>query len=261
MLPLFALYFMWLLWLLWLVVWMVATVAPLRGVHKLYLPEELLYRIVTLAAGALLFTLTPWPGLDVQYRLWHRAVDDDLAWRLVLTVGVSLGIAGWALLHRHIAFSRGANIVTDGPYWIVRHPIYLSLILAVFATATLFGRPSSFAGASLFTLAFVTKVVLEEWRTQGPAFAAYKRRALMFVPLLGFAWFFLITRGQRLRQTLARSEPLTPLPIPVAPARALPPSPALPPTAKRSGEDFAPPSRVRSVKFELILEDETGVGA
>ena len=137
MLPLFAIY---LLWLLWLAAWFLATIAPLRGVHKLKLYEEVVYRIVTLGAGTLLLTITPWPGIDVQYRLWHRAVEDGLAWQLVATVGVSVIIACWALLHRHIAFSRGASIVTGGPYALLRHPIYLSLIIALFATALVFGR-------------------------------------------------------------------------------------------------------------------------
>ncbi len=239
MLPLFAIY---LLWLLWLMAWILATVAPLRGVHKLHWGEELLYRAVTMTAAALLFTLTPWPGLDLQYGLWPRAVEPGLAWRLVLTAGVSLSIACWALLYRHIAFSRGANVVTHGPYAIVRHPIYLCLIIAALATATIFGRPSSFAGAALFTLAFVSKAAIEERRTHGPAFAAYKRRALMFLPMLGFGWYFVIRLMQRLKP--AWGEPMMAVPLPIRP-------PALAEAA--SG---APASRLRSVALDLVLKDD-----
>jgi hypothetical protein len=198
----------------------------------------------------LLFTLTPWPGLDVQYQLGHRALDDDLSWRLILATSMSLGIAGWTLLHRHIAFSRGASIVTNGPYAIVRHPIYLCLIIAMFATAMLFGRPSSFV-ALLFTLVFVTKAVIEEQRTQGPAFAAYKRRALMFVPVLGFVWFFLTWILHRLRHAMARDAPVMPAPTP----------PTIQPEPKHSAEDLPPQSRVHSVALEFILDDDEGVGA
>ncbi|MDR3527489.1 MAG: isoprenylcysteine carboxylmethyltransferase family protein [Rhizomicrobium sp.] len=243
MLPLFAIY---LLWLMWLVAWLLATVAPLRGMHKLRLSEELIYRLLTLAAGALLFTLTPWPGLDVQYRLWYRAADQVLAWRLALLVGGSLSIACWALLYRQIAFSRGASIVTRGPYAMVRHPIYLCLIIAAFATAIEFGRPSSLAGASLLAIAFVCKAVIEERRTQGPAFAAYKRRALMFVPILGFGWFVLVRLMQRLKQAVARGEPVQSAPLPLRPSPPAQPAELEPP----------PLSRLRSVALELVLEDD-----
>ncbi len=258
MLPLFAIY---LVWLLWLVAWLAVTAVPLRGVRKLHPPEEIVYRLVTVTAAGLLFTLTPWPGLDVQYRLWHRAIDNGLAWRMVFAVGAALCFAGWALLCRHVAFRRGAGIVTSGPYALVRHPVYLGLIIAVFATAIFFGRLSSFAGAILFTIAFVTKAVIEEQRSKGPALAAYKRRALMFVPMLGFARFFLTGPVQRLKQSLLRGELVRPVPIPVAPALAKAPPAAVRADTERVVEAVAPLSRVRSVRLDLVLRDEDGAGA
>jgi len=244
-LPLFAIY---LLWLIWLVAWMLATVAPLRAPRKLHLGEEMIYRLITLSAIALLFTLTPWPGFDVQYRLWYRAAEQGLAWRLALVVGVSLSVACWALVHRHLAFSRGASIVTRGPYAIVRHPIYLCLIIAAFATAILFGRPSSLAGATLLTIAFVCKAVIEEQRSRGPAFAAYKRRALMFVPVLGIGWYLLSRLMHRLKPAWGATVTSAPLPV-RPPAKVTMPAPI---------PSQAPLSRLRSVALELVLEDDHG---
>lgn len=257
MLPLFAIYF---LWILWSLVWVITTFGPVKGFRKLNIFEEILYRAAALFATALLFTITPWPGLDVQYRLWQRAPDSLIAWRLVIIAAVALCFSWWALIHRITAFKRGAVIVTTGPYRILRHPVYAGLIVAMFATAFLFGRPSSFMGAVLFMAAFVLKVQIEEWRSSGPEFEAYTQRSMMFVPLLGLIIFQL----RRLWPKKPKSPAGAPLFVSPRPAVSPPPpsqgrrpamAAAQPPAARVS-----PSLHFSAVPFELVLDDEPAPG-
>lgn len=203
--PIFAIYF---LWILWFLAWIIATLGPVTGVRRLKLHEEFLYRCTTIAATGLLFTLTPWPGLDVQYRLWQRSLADETSWRIVATTAGALGFSWWALLHRIKVFGSGDALVTTGPYRILRHPIYGGLIIALFATATLLGKPSSVAGAAIFAAAFSAKAITEERRTEGTAFDAYKERAWMFIPVIGLIWHFLSTHLRPPAATARSSAPI-----------------------------------------------------
>ena len=172
MLPTLAVY---LLWGLWALVWIIAKLMTLNGARVLRGPEELLYRLTALAAVALLFTLTPWPGFDVQYRLWERTLDNAIAWRLTAAIGAFQMLALAALILRHHLARRNARAGVDGSSALVRHFVYLCLSLAVFATATIFGRPSSFAGAALLTLAFAAKALIENRRSPALTLPAPQR--------------------------------------------------------------------------------------
>lgn len=247
MLPIIAVY---LLWTFWFFIWTIATLVPLQGVHKLHGPEELIYRLITISAVLLLFTLTPWPGIDVQYRLWDRSLDDNIAWRLVATMATVLTLASLSLWHRHRVLRRGAPLVTCGPYALVRHPVYLCLIVAAFATAVIFGRPSSFAGATLLTLAFFGKTVLEEARTKTPAFAIYKRRVAMYVPLLGYVW--------RLFEHKSKGAKAVPTSTAMP---ASPPSVAMADAKLGTELGLAPSLRLTTVPLDLRLEEDETVPA
>ena|GEM_PF-521112 len=241
MLPIIAVY---LLWAFWFFLWGLAAIASPKGVRKLHGPEELLYRFITLSAGLLLFTLTPWPGIDVQYRLWERTLDDDITWRLVAVMAAALALAGLSLWHRHRVLRRGALFVTSGPYALVRHPVYACLIVAALATAVIFGRPSSFAGVVLLSLAFAVKTTIEEARILTPAFAAYKHRVAMFVPLLGYVW------------RLFEHKPGSTKTIPSAPVSTSPPPVAMADAKLGTELGLAPSLRLTAISLDLLLEED-----
>ena len=95
------------------------------------------------------------------------------------------------------------DVVDNGPYGVVRHPIYVGLIIAAFATAVMFGRPSSMAGAVVLAIAFFVKILIEEQalREENYAYDDYIGRVPMLVP-------FFPTRDKPVRQAKAdRIEP------------------------------------------------------
>nr|WP_243846361.1 methyltransferase [Rhizomicrobium palustre] len=223
--PLFAIYA---LWVMWFFAWLVATLVPLNAPRKLNAPEDFLYRLAVIAATLLLFTITPWPGLDVQYRLWEQTLDDDIAWRLVAVAAGAMLLAAWALAYRIFVLRRGAELVTTGPYALLRHPAYFCLMVSAFATAILFGRPSGFMGASLLSVCFVVKTLVEEARSASPAFRAYRSRSFMYLPLVGLIIYAVMRFVKR----------------PAAPARA-----------QAGLHEDEPPLRVAPLPLELFLDD------
>ena len=85
-----------------------------------------------------------------------------------------------------VTVKAGHELVTTGPYAIVRHPIYAGLLLAVFGTALARGDAAGVAAIALVWWAFRRKTRLEErWMRErfGPSYDDYARR----VPAL-FPW-------------------------------------------------------------------------
>ena len=79
--------------------------------------------------------------------------------------------------------------VDTGPYRMVRHPIYLGLIFAAFATAIEKGTSFALFGAAVLTFAFYTNARPEERFLRVElgegAYDAYARKTAMLVPFKG----------------------------------------------------------------------------
>jgi protein-S-isoprenylcysteine O-methyltransferase Ste14 len=169
---------------MWFLTWLAAATGTHYPRRKLSSLQNFIYRLTTLAATFLLFTITPWPGLDVQYRFWERALDERLSWLLVGIAFAGFCLAWWSTVHQIAVRRRQREVVDNGPFGIVRQPIYVGLIIAAFATAVMFGRPSSLTGALLFTIAFIVKILIEEQvlREESYAHDEYIGRVPMLVP-------------------------------------------------------------------------------
>lgn len=173
------------LWILWILTWMAVAIAGDPAPHKLHGPLLFIYRLILVGAMLLLITITPWPGFDVQYRFWERAPSEELAWAMVAVAFLGFTLAWWATILRLVAHKRGAIVIESGPFKFVRHPFYFGLILAAFATATMFGRPSSLSGAVVMSLAFLVKILIDDYalREEEPAYDDYAERVSMLLPL------------------------------------------------------------------------------
>jgi protein-S-isoprenylcysteine O-methyltransferase Ste14 len=179
--PAFAIY---LVWGLWLIAWLIAAVMGQRESGTLRGAPSFAFHLIVAVAFLLLLTLVaPFPATDLQYRLWAFGVPDGLGWVLVVIILASLGVFGWSSFHRIARLKHGARLVDSGPYTVVRHPIYLSVMIGAVTSAILFGQPTSFLGALLLIAAVIVKVVLEERATDDDAHRDYRERVPMFVPL------------------------------------------------------------------------------
>lgn len=118
---------------------------------------------------------------------WHSAAGVALGTVLFLLAAV-VGLTGVAHLDRNrTPFPRprpGSRLIQHGIYGWVRHPLYLSVMLAGFGWALLWQSGLAAGLALLQILFFDTKARLEErWLTEAfPEYPDYRRRVRRFIP-------------------------------------------------------------------------------
>ena len=92
----------------------------------------------------------------------------------------------WALVARVI---QGHQLVQQGPYAVVRNPIYLAMLGNLLATALAFGTwPALLAAAGLFAAGTVIRIRSEERLLReafGEKFEEYARQVPAFIPKIG----------------------------------------------------------------------------
>jgi protein-S-isoprenylcysteine O-methyltransferase Ste14 len=189
MAPIFAIY---LVWAVWLVTWFVAALWVGPTIKRAGVLREFLYRVLGIVGFVLLFGFY-FNRYDMVYRFW-RTPSGNFGWAMVALVAAGFAFCSWArvrlgpLWSGTITRKDNHRIVDTGPYALVRHPIYIGIMISVFATAIVYGTPTSFLGAALMALGFYTKARQEERflrKELGPeAYDAYEKRVPMFVPFV-----------------------------------------------------------------------------
>ncbi|MGA2487639.1 MAG: isoprenylcysteine carboxylmethyltransferase family protein [Roseiarcus sp.] len=176
------------LWLVWIVVW----IAMARGVKSVaerakgsrahYLPMTL--AVVLLAAPRL-----PLFPLDVRFvpaALWPAALG------LALTFA-GLAFAFWARARladnwsSSVTLKRDHELIDDGPYRWVRHPIYTGLLVALAGAALAVGEWRGVIAVALAAVALWRKLRLEEAvmrRQFGDTYDRYAERTRALIPFV-----------------------------------------------------------------------------
>lgn len=148
-------------------------------------------RAFILLVAIILFSTTriPLPWLYLQ------------PWRVGLWpfwLGAAVTVAGllfaiWAREHLgrnwsgSVTIKQDHELITSGPYTVVRHPIYTGILLGLLGTAIALSEIRGFIGLFLSFLALWIKLRIEErWmRSQfGDSYAAYAHRTAALVPYL-----------------------------------------------------------------------------
>jgi protein-S-isoprenylcysteine O-methyltransferase Ste14 len=177
------------LWMMWILSWLALAMGAKREPRRLSSLQNTAYCAAVFVGALLLCSFTPWPGLDVQYVLWPT-LKSTLGWLMVVLAFAGFCLAWWARIRRGLHWAKVDartevfHIVETGPYKRVRQPIALGLAVAAFATAVVFGKPSSLCGALLLTIAFVVKALIEEHVLRGEmgAYDDYADRVPMLLP-------------------------------------------------------------------------------
>ncbi len=183
------------LWVAWLVSWVVAAFWSNRTEKRAGIVVEIVFRILFWASVTLLLAPFSDRHYYAQVQFWH--LDAALKWILVALAASGFLFAWWARIHLGRLWSdwltkkTGHHVVDTGPYRLVRHPIYLGIIFAAFATAIERGTSFALFGAAILAFAFYTKARREErfLRVElgEDAYAAYARKTAMLVPFTGRA--------------------------------------------------------------------------
>jgi len=122
-----------------------------------------------------------------------EATSDTVGVGLALTA-VGLAFSVWARIcigknwSARIELKQGHQLIRNGPYAIVRHPIYLGFMLATLGTAIAFAEWSGLLAFALIVLAWGYKARLEESamiEQFGSEYEEYRRKVKGFIP---FVW-------------------------------------------------------------------------
>lgn len=181
-----------LVWGVWLFAW--------AGAARFAAPAEARpsprreWRAFALQGLGLLAYMLGVPGQSAAHALpllWQ--IEGTPAYLLVALAALGLLFAGWArialgrLWSVRVTRKTEHRIVDTGPYALVRHPIYTGVLVALCATAILFGTALAVLGFAAFVTGFVMKARLEESflrETLGADYDAYARRVPMLLPRL-----------------------------------------------------------------------------
>jgi len=177
-------------WIAYLVYWRIAALKVKTTERRESLPS----RATRSAAILIAIALMSLPDIPIPW-LYRHFLPEGLAcfWiGAAITVG-GLLFAIWARVHigqnwsSAVTIKQNHELITTGPYALVRHPIYTGLLLAFLGTAIALTQYRGLLAFVLVFLSFWYKLRLEEkWmRTQfGATYTAYARHTAALVPYL-----------------------------------------------------------------------------
>jgi protein-S-isoprenylcysteine O-methyltransferase Ste14 len=177
-------------WILFAVIWMVAAFWTKQTIYQERRANLLRYSLPLLIGAYLIFK-----GPRLSDPLGFRVIPriDVVAW-----IGVALCVGGllfciWArfTLGRNwsgvVTFKGGHELITRGPYAIVRHPIYTGILIMLVGTVIVFGRFGGIIALPLVFWALWIKLRYEEklMREKFPdEYANYSRHVKRLIPFV-----------------------------------------------------------------------------
>lgn len=178
------------LWLVWGIYWLIAA-RNIKHATRIESPLSRAAHVVPLAIAALLLWW-PWRTHDFLFArllprepwmFWVGAVIT--AGGLLFTVWARVHLAGnWSGL---VTLKQDHELITSGPYRLVRHPVYTGLLLAFAGTALARDEWSGVVALVIVVAALWRKLRLEEkWLSEqfGELYVRYKQRVAALLPYL-----------------------------------------------------------------------------
>jgi protein-S-isoprenylcysteine O-methyltransferase Ste14 len=176
-------------WIVFGLYWAAAAVSTKRTVERQDWKSRTGYVALLTLAFLLLFRLVP------IYPLTLRVLPPSLAVDIVAAVlclaGLALAIWARRTLGRNwsglVTLKRDHELVMQGPYRYVRHPIYSAILLMFLASALATGRLGGFVGLAFCIASFWVKLRQEEalmLRHFPDQYPAYRRSVRALVPFV-----------------------------------------------------------------------------
>lgn len=175
---------------LWLY-WLVTAITAKQSIRRQTYASRIIQSVPVIIAFSLLFSRRIWPQW-LHLRLIPKS-GPALLWTGTLLTAVGIAFAIWARtwIGRNwsgsITIKDQHELIQNGPYSLVRHPIYTGLLTAFLGTALVNGEVRGLIGFLLLVAGFGAKLRMEEaFMTQqfGNAYLEYKDRVKALVPFL-----------------------------------------------------------------------------
>ena len=177
-------------WTLFAVIWLVAAFWAKQSIYRERAGRLLRYSLL-LAVGAYLV----FKGSRFSDPFGLRVIPhvDAIAWTGVVLCIAGLAICIWArfTLGRNwsgvVTLKGGHELITAGPYALVRHPIYTGLLIMIVGTVIVLGHVAGIIALPLVFVSLWIKLRYEEelmLQKFPDEYAAYQRRVKRLIPFL-----------------------------------------------------------------------------
>jgi protein-S-isoprenylcysteine O-methyltransferase Ste14 len=177
------------MWAGWFVLWRVMAFRVKVTAQSESVPSRLSHLLPLLIAGYLLTLRVPIPFLNdrfVALAIWPAALGAALTFAgLLFCVWARFVLAGnWS---GFVQVKQDHELIVDGPYRWVRHPIYTGLLLMFLGTALAVGEWRGVLAVAIAAIAFWYKLRLEETVMRGAfgeSYVRYAERVPALIPYL-----------------------------------------------------------------------------
>jgi protein-S-isoprenylcysteine O-methyltransferase Ste14 len=178
------------LWIIFFVYWQIKA-AHAKTTQRLEPAASRILRVFIFVVALVLFFAPRIPLPWLYFQLWAQGL-------LPFWLGAAITIAGllsavWARVYlgsnwsRSVTIKQNHELITTGPYTLVRHPIYTGILTGIIGSAIALSEVRGVIAVALFFFAFWMKLRMEEqWmRSQfGETYAAYARKTASLVPYI-----------------------------------------------------------------------------
>jgi len=178
------------MWLSWAFYWWVESRNVKITVRHESVSSRLMH-IIPLVVAIVLISVprVPFPLLARRF----VPLSDWAFWLGVLLTAGGMLFSIWARVHLGknwsgtVTIKQNHELITGGPYALVRHPIYTGLLLAFLGSALAIGEWRGVLASAMVAIALWRKLRLEErWMHQqfGDAYQTYAQRVATLVPFV-----------------------------------------------------------------------------
>ena len=177
-------------WIAFLFYWQIKA-AGTKTTQRLEPAASRILRALTFLIVIILLSTTRIPLPWLYHQVWPSGLWSFWIGAAVTVAGLLFAV--WARLHlgtnwsRSVTIKQAHELITTGPYSLVRHPIYTGILTGFLGTAIALSEVRGFIGLFLIFLVLWAKLRMEEeWmRSQfGETYAAYAYQTSALVPWL-----------------------------------------------------------------------------
>lgn len=178
------------IWIVFLVYWQIKA-GRTKTTQRLEPAAWRILRAITLVIVVVLFAV---PGIPLPWlyrQLWPVGIWPFWIGAAVTVIGILFAV--WAREHlgrnwsSAVTIKQDHELITTGPYALVRHPIYTGILTGLLGSAIALSEVRGFLAVVLVFLAYWSKFRREEeWMRSefGETYVAYARRTAALVPYL-----------------------------------------------------------------------------
>ena len=178
------------LWIAFFIYWRIRAVNT-KATQRLEPVASRIVRTLTLLIAIVLFSTTRIPLRWLYLQPWPAGLWPFWLGATVMVAGLLFAV--WARVYlggnwsSEVTIKQGHELITTGPYAVVRHPIYTGILTGLLGTAIALSQVRGFIAFVLSFLILWLKLRMEEqWmRSQfGETYATYAHQTAALVPYL-----------------------------------------------------------------------------